>query len=147
MICAQVTQLCPILCNPLDCSPPGSSGHGIFQARILEWVARLFFRGSSNQGSNPCLMSPTLQMGSLPKHHPGIPPSIYCSILKTSHRSISSARLRAHQKSGIEHYLSQYPQFLIREMYIEQNQSVLSPLCAKCPLTLSDLTEKMQSFV
>ena len=34
-----VTQLCPTLCDPIDCSPPGSSVHGIFQARILEWVA------------------------------------------------------------------------------------------------------------
>ena len=32
-------QSCPTLCNPIDCSPPGSSVHGIFQARILEWVA------------------------------------------------------------------------------------------------------------
>ena len=31
-------QLCLALCNPMDCSPPGSSVHGIFQARILEWV-------------------------------------------------------------------------------------------------------------
>ena len=34
------------LCNPMDCSPPGSSVHGILQARMLEWVAILFFRGS-----------------------------------------------------------------------------------------------------
>ena len=34
-----VTQLCPTLCDPIDCSPPGSSVHGILQARILEWVA------------------------------------------------------------------------------------------------------------
>ena len=34
-----VAQLCPTLCNPMDCSPPGSSVHGILQARILEWVA------------------------------------------------------------------------------------------------------------
>ena len=33
-----VTQLCLTLCDPLDCSPPGSSGHGILQARILELV-------------------------------------------------------------------------------------------------------------
>ena len=38
---------CPTLCDPLDCSPPGSSIHGIFQARILEWVAISFSRGSS----------------------------------------------------------------------------------------------------
>ena len=35
------------LCNPMDCSPPGSSAHGIFQARILEWVATSFSRVSS----------------------------------------------------------------------------------------------------
>ena len=41
-----VTQSCPTLCNPMDCSPPGSSDHGIFQARILEWVAMPTSRGS-----------------------------------------------------------------------------------------------------
>ena len=39
--------LCPALCDPLDCSPPGSPVRGILQARILEGVAILFFRGSS----------------------------------------------------------------------------------------------------
>ena len=38
---------CVQLCNPMDCSPPGSSVHGILQARILEWVAISFYRGSS----------------------------------------------------------------------------------------------------
>ena len=42
-----VAQSCPTLCNPVDCSPPGSSVHGILQARILEWVAISFSRGSS----------------------------------------------------------------------------------------------------
>ena len=37
-----VTQLYLTLCNPMDCSPPGSSVHGILQARILEWVAISF---------------------------------------------------------------------------------------------------------
>ena len=37
-ICS-VAQSCPTLCNPVDCSPPGSSVHGILQAKILEWVA------------------------------------------------------------------------------------------------------------
>ena len=41
-----VTQLCPTLCNPMNCSPPASFVHGIFQARILEWVAIPFSRGS-----------------------------------------------------------------------------------------------------
>ena len=34
-----VAPLCPTLCDPMDCSPPGSAVHGILQARILEWVA------------------------------------------------------------------------------------------------------------
>ena len=42
-----VAQFCPNLCDPIDCSPPGSSVHGILQARILEWVAISFCRGSS----------------------------------------------------------------------------------------------------
>ena len=42
-----VTQLCPTLCNPMDCRPPGSSVHGILQVRILEWGAIPFSRGSS----------------------------------------------------------------------------------------------------
>ena len=36
---SEVAQSCPILSNPMDCSPPGSSVHGIFQARVLEWCA------------------------------------------------------------------------------------------------------------
>ena len=42
-----VAQLCLSLCNPIYCGPPGSSVHGILQARILEWVAILFSRGYS----------------------------------------------------------------------------------------------------
>ena len=42
----KVAQLCPTFCDPMDCSLPGSSVHGILQA-ILEWVAVAFSRGSS----------------------------------------------------------------------------------------------------
>ena len=45
--CVLVTQLCPTLCDHVDCSPLGSSVHGILQARILEWFAISFSRGSS----------------------------------------------------------------------------------------------------
>ena len=43
----KAAQLCLTLCDPVDCSPPGSSVHGILQARILEWVAVPFSRKSS----------------------------------------------------------------------------------------------------
>ena len=45
---SELAQSCLTLCNPMDCSPPGSSVHGILQARILEWVAISFARGSSH---------------------------------------------------------------------------------------------------
>ena len=44
---AKLLQLCPALCDPMDCSPPGSPVHRILQARILEWVAMPSSRGSS----------------------------------------------------------------------------------------------------
>ena len=44
---ALAAQSGPTLCDPVDCSPPGSSVHGILQARVLEWVAIPFSRGSS----------------------------------------------------------------------------------------------------
>ena len=46
-VCVLVTQLCLTLCDPMDRSPPGSSVHGILQARILEWVAIPFSKRSS----------------------------------------------------------------------------------------------------
>ena len=56
-LCVSVAQSCPTHCNPIDCSPPGFSVHGILQAKILEWVAILFSRGIFlTQGSNPGLL-------------------------------------------------------------------------------------------
>ena len=55
----KVTQSCLTLCDPIDCSPPGSSVHGILQARILEWLAIPFSRGSSwlrNQTQVSCFV-------------------------------------------------------------------------------------------
>ena len=46
-VCAKSLQSCLTLCDPLDCSPPGSSVHGILQARLLKWVAMPSCRGSS----------------------------------------------------------------------------------------------------
>ena len=46
-VCVLVTQLCLTLCDPVYYRPPGSSVHGILQAKILEWVAISFSRGSS----------------------------------------------------------------------------------------------------
>ena len=56
-VCAESLQLCLTLHDPMDCSPRGSSVHGILQAIILEWVAMPSSRGIFlTQGSNPCVL-------------------------------------------------------------------------------------------
>ena len=65
---SEVAQLFPTLCDPMDCSLLGSSIHGIFQARILEWVAISFSRGSS-QPKHQTQLSHTAD--SLPTEPPG----------------------------------------------------------------------------
>ena len=62
----KVAQSCPTLCDPMDYIL-----HGILQARILEWVAVTFSRGSSNPGIEP--RSPSLQADSLPAESQGKP--------------------------------------------------------------------------
>ena len=74
-VCAKSLQSRLTLCDPLDCSPPGSSVHGIIQVRILEWVAMPSSRKSSlTQGSNLhvlCLLH--WQASPLPQAPPGKP--------------------------------------------------------------------------
>ena len=66
-----VSMLCPALCNPMDCSPWGSSLHGISQARILEWAAISFSRESSQPTDQTYV--PAWQVNSLPLSHLGSP--------------------------------------------------------------------------
>ena len=64
LCCAKSLLLCPTLWDPTDYSPSGSSVHGILQARILEWVAISYSKGSSNPGMEPTsLTSPALAGG------------------------------------------------------------------------------------
>ena len=72
------------LCNPMDCSLPGSSAHGILQARILEWVARHSSGDLPKAGTEPTsLMSPALAGGFfLPLAPPGKPVNLLYSNIK-----------------------------------------------------------------
>ena len=78
-----VAQSCPTPCDPMDCSLPGASVHGIFQVRILEWVAISFSKGSSWSGIEPT--SSALQACSLLLSQQGSPysptyfPAIMCN--------------------------------------------------------------------
>ena len=52
------TQSCPTLCDPMDCSLPGSSVHGIFQTRLVEWVAISYFRDPHDRRLEPPSLVP-----------------------------------------------------------------------------------------
>ena len=77
---SEVTQLCLTLCDPVGCSLPGSSIHGILQARILEWVAISFSKDHPNPGIEPG--SPTLQADTLPSEPPGTSVYVYMCYYK-----------------------------------------------------------------
>ena len=67
-------QLCPTLCDPMDCSPPGSSVHEILQARILEWIAKTPPGDLPLPGVEP--VSPALQADSLSTEPPVKPSGV-----------------------------------------------------------------------
>ena len=58
-VCVKSLQSCPTLCSPMNCGPPGSSFDWIAQARILEWIAMPFFRGSSWPRREPAFLMST----------------------------------------------------------------------------------------
>ena len=63
-VCAKSLQSCLTLCDSMDCSPPGSSVHGILQARLLEWVAMPSSRDLPDPGIESVpLLSPALASG------------------------------------------------------------------------------------
>ena len=99
---AKSLQSCPTLCDPMVCSLPGSSVHGIFQARVLEWVAISFPRGIfPTQGLNPCL--PHCRQTLLPSEPPG-----------------KSTNWKILQKIGIPDHLT----CLLRNLYTGQEATV-----------------------
>ena len=73
-VCAKSLQSCPTIFDPMDCSPPGSSVHGILQARILEWLPCLPPGDPPDPGiKHMCPAAPDLQVDSLPLCHWGSP--------------------------------------------------------------------------
>ena len=88
-------------CNPMDCSPPGSSVHRISQATILEWVAISFSRGSSNPRIKPA--SPTLAGGFFTTEPPGKPQTLKASWTKKVWKP------QSYSKHFPSHFLSLWP--------------------------------------
>ena len=93
--CCLAAHLCPTLCDPMHCSPPGSSVHVISQARILEWVAISFSKGSSRPGIKP--VSPALAGGFITSWPPG-KPCCCCCCCCCSVASAVSDSVRPHRR-------------------------------------------------
>ena len=90
---AKLLQLCLILCDPMDHSPPGSSVHGFPQARILEWVAILYSRGSSQTRIEPTSLSLLhWEVGSLPLEPPGKPLGNLLKLVKSQSSSVEQQK-------------------------------------------------------
>ena len=91
-----VAQLCPTLCDPMDCSPSGSSIRGVFQPRILEWVAIASSRGFSWPRDEPMSpLSPALQADSLltePSGKPHFIPKFHSIWLCLDHNGDNTKR-------------------------------------------------------
>ena len=82
---SEVAQSCPTLCDPMDYTPPGSSIHGILQARILEWVAISFSKSisqSESEVAQSCLTLCDPMSSSLHQAPPSMGFSVYSNIYK-----------------------------------------------------------------
>ena len=77
---AQLLQSCLTLCNPMDLSLPGSSVHGVLQARILEWVPMPSSRGSSRPRDRTCVSCVSCTAGGFFTTEPLGKPADYCNI-------------------------------------------------------------------
>ena len=90
---SEVAQACLTLCDPVDCTPPGSSVHGILQAWILEWVAISFSRGSSWPGDR-------IQVSHIAGRRFNL-----CTTREARRSSIESAKTRLWADCGSDHEL------------------------------------------
>ena len=86
---SEVAQSCPTLSDPMDCSLPGSSVHGILQARVLEWGALAF----STDDSSPLLLNVMIQFSSVTQSCLTLSDPMDCSLPGSSDHGIFQARV------------------------------------------------------
>ena len=99
---AKWLQSCPTLCDPVDCSPPGSSVHGIFQARVLEWVAIAFAAAYPSDDLIFCSsIFPSVQFSSVSQSCPTLCDPMNCSMpgLPVHHQLPESTQTHVHRGS------------------------------------------------
>ena len=110
-LCAAAAQSCLTLCDPMNCSPPGSSVHGISQPRMLEWVAISSFPGElPDPGTEPA--SPALQADSSPAEPSRKPPHYMISM-----------QVKATPNTHITYLLAKKPARPIYTCYTVLNKS------------------------
>ena len=137
-----VTQSYLTLCDPMDCSLPGSSVHGISQARTLEWVAISFPGDLPDSWIKP--ESPALQVDSLPANHPGSPTqSLRLSLNIPCSRKSSMISPR---KVSCHHLYACNCQNIILPLTLAYELSMASAVCTQYSLssrTVSGMLEEL----
>ena len=136
-----VTKLCLTLHDPMDCSQPGSSVHGISQARILEWVTMSFSRGSSRPGNGTCVSWIAGRFFTTePPGKPIVSPSFLYALPGESHgqrslagyiQSIGSQRVRYDW--ALKHTLPVFSQPLTSAFALKLHQTDWSQMASMLP--------------
>ena len=128
----EVTQLCLTLCDPMDYSPPGSSVHGILQARILEWVP--FPPGDlPDPGIKP--RYPALQADALTSEPPGKPRPTYLYLLLLFTLLTLYLRIHCQTQSQEDLPLFSYKSFMVLALLFgEGNGTPLQYSCLENPM-------------
>ena len=132
---AKSFQSCQILCDPMDCNLPGSSVHGILQARILEWVAFFLLQGIfPTQGSKPHLLNLLhWQIGSLPLVPPGKSLIIYTiylnlnTVLAMKNKQFTVIEWGRMRRKRTNHTLFSMTERNVIRSYIEQGSLETEP--------------------
>ena len=101
---SEVSQSCLTLCDPVDCSPPGSSVRGILQVRILEWVAISFSRGSSGPRDQTQVSRTAGRRFNLwatsPHHNPEVGPIVVPTSQRRKPRQLNFSRSKERSNSN-----------------------------------------------
>ena len=143
--CAKSLQSCPTLCNAMGWSPPGSSVHGILQARILEWVDSLASRGSSRPMSRTRLLHLLhWQVGSLPLAPPGKPQYMSLNRLWEIVKDREAWRAGVHGVTRSQTWLSNWTATKETQSLPRLNRQEIKNL--HWPVTNKEIESEIQNF-
>ena len=127
-----VTQSCLTLCNPMDYNPSGSSASAVFQARILEWVAIPFSRGSF--WSRDWTQFPALQADSLP-FEPPVKPWCFLRVSNNFDMALFSYPQGPHVWAISVHHILIKEQWVWFILMLTINMTKFCHICCQCNLT------------